>query len=122
MIWVIFIKKIEKKNPNKKRKILTVFDDMVADMLKNKILTLIVTELLIRERKLKISLVFVTLSQFAAPKYIRLNSAHYFLMKISNHRELHQITFNHLSDIDFKSDINLVLDHLFCFKNNIFKK
>ena len=62
MIWVIFIKKIEKLNPNKKRKISTVFDDMVADMLNNKILTLIVTELLIRERKLKISLVFVTLS------------------------------------------------------------
>ena len=43
-------------------------------------------------------------------------------MKISNHRELYQITFNHSSDIDFKSDINLVLDNLFCFKNNILKR
>ena len=40
---------ILKYNPNKKRKILTVFDDMIADMLSNKKLNLIVTELFIRE-------------------------------------------------------------------------
>ena len=36
MIWIIFIKNIEKYNPNKRRKILFVFDDMIADMLKKK--------------------------------------------------------------------------------------
>ena len=47
MIWII-VMNILKYNPNKKRKILTVFDDMIADMLSNKKLNLIVTELFIR--------------------------------------------------------------------------
>ena len=61
-------------------------------MLSNKKLNSIATELLIRERKLNIFLVFITQSYFAVPKNIRLNSTHYFVMKISNKRELqHQI-------------------------------
>ena len=59
---------IEEYNPNKKQKILIVFDDMIADMLSNKKLNLIVTELFIRGRKLNISLVFITQSYFAVPK------------------------------------------------------
>ena len=55
-------------NPNKKRKILIVFDDMIADMLSNKKLNQIVTELFIRERKLDVSLVFITQSYFDVPK------------------------------------------------------
>ena len=51
-------KNIEEYNPNKKRKILIVFDDMIADMLNNKKDSPIVTELFIRNRKLNISLVF----------------------------------------------------------------
>ena len=47
-------KNIEEYNPNKKRKISTVFDDMIADMLQEKILNSIITELFIRSRKLKI--------------------------------------------------------------------
>ena len=66
-----------------------------------------VTELLIRERKLNISLVFITLSCFAVSKIIRLNSTHYFVMKIPNKKELQQILFNHLLDIDFQDFINL---------------
>ena len=61
-------KNIEEYNPNKKRKILTVFDYMIADMLNNKNLNPIVTELFIRGRKLNISLVFITQSYFAVPK------------------------------------------------------
>ena len=100
-------KNIEHYNPNKKRKILIVFDDMIADMLSNKKLNSIVTELFIRGRKLNISLVFITQSYFAVPKNIRLNSTHYFVMKIPNKRELQQIAFNHSSDIDFKDFMNI---------------
>ena len=57
---MIFTKNIEEYNPNKKRKALIVFDDMIADILSNKTLNPIVTELLIRGRKLNISLVFIT--------------------------------------------------------------
>ena len=73
-------KNIEEYNPNKKRKILIVFDDMTADMLSDKKLNPIITELFIRGRKLNISLVFITQSSFAVPKNIRLNSSHYFIM------------------------------------------
>ena len=65
-------KNIEEYNPNKKRKILIVFDDMIADILSNKKLNLIVTKLFIRGRKLNIPLVFITQSYFAVPKYITL--------------------------------------------------
>ena len=88
-------------NSNKKRKILIAFEDVTADMLSNKKLNPIVTELLIRERKLNI-FVFITQSYFAIPKNIRLNSSHYFVMKIPNERELQQIGFNHSSDIEFQ--------------------
>ena len=98
---------IEKYNPNKKRKILIVFDDLITDILSNKKLNPIVTELFIRCRKLNISLVFITQSYFAVPKNIRLNSTHYFVMKIPNKRELQQIEFNNSSDIDFQNFINL---------------
>ena len=50
---------IEEYNPNKKRKILIFFDDMIADMLSNKKLNSKITELFIRGRKLIISLVFI---------------------------------------------------------------
>ena len=61
----------------------------------------IVTELVIRDRKLNISLVFITQSYFAVPKNIRVNSTHYVTMKIPNKRELQQIAFNNSLDIDF---------------------
>ena len=84
-----------------------VFDDLITDILSNKKLNPIVTELFIRCRKLNISLVFITQSYFAVPKNIRLNSTHYFVMKIPNKRELQQIEFNNSSDIDFQNFINL---------------
>ena len=95
-------KNIEDSNPIKKRKILIVFDDMIADMINNNKLNPIVPELFIRGRKLNISIVFITQSYFKVPKDVRLNSTHFFFMKIPNKRELQQIALNHSSDIDFK--------------------
>ena len=61
---------IEEYNPNKKRKILIVFDDIIADILSNEKLNPIVTELFIRGRNLNISLVFITQSYFTVPKIL----------------------------------------------------
>ena len=73
-------KNIEEYNPIKERKIVIVFDNMIADMLSNKKLNPIVTELFIRERKLNMSLILITLSYFAVPKTTRLHSIHYFII------------------------------------------
>ena len=93
-------KNIDNYNPDKENKILIVFDDMIADMIKNKKLNSIVTELFIRGRKLNISLVFITRSYFKVPKDVRLNTSHFFIMKIPNKRELQQTAINHSSDIN----------------------
>ena len=95
-------KNIEDYDPIKKRKVLIVFDDMIADMINNKKLYPIVTEFFIRGRKINISIVFITQSYFKVLKDARLNSTHFFIMKIPNKRELQQIALNHSSDIDFK--------------------
>ena len=78
---------------------------MIADMINNKKLNPVVTELFITGRKLNISIAFITQSYFKVPKDVRLNSAHFFIMKIPNKRELQQIALNHSSDIDFKDFI-----------------
>ena len=72
-------KNIEEHDQDKERKILIVFDDMIADMVNNKKLISIVTELFIRGRKLNISLVFITQSCFKVPKDVRLNSTYFLL-------------------------------------------
>ena len=98
-------KSIKDYNPDKKRKlliVLIVFDDVIADMINNEKLNSIVTELFIRDRKSNISIVFITQSYFKVPKDFRLNSTHFFVMKIQNKRELQQIALHHLSDIGFK--------------------
>ena len=88
-------KNIDQYDPDKESKILTVFDDMIADLINNKKLNSIVAELFIRGRKLNISLVFITQSYFKVPKDARLNTTHIFITKISNKRELQQIALNH---------------------------
>ena len=67
---------------------LIVFDDMVADIINNKRLNPVVTELFIRGRKLGISfkLVFITQSYFKVAKDVRLNSTHFFIMEIPNQK------------------------------------
>ena len=95
-------KKIEEYNLGKKRKILIVFDNMVADMINNKKLNPVVTEVFIRGRKSNISIVFIMHSYFKGSKDVRLNSTHSFIMKIPNRRGFQQIALNHSSDILFK--------------------
>ena len=76
---------------------------MIADMLSNKKLNLVATELFIRGKNPNISLVLISQSYFVLPKYIRLN----FIMKIPNKRELQQKAFSHSSGIDFKGFMNV---------------
>ena len=59
---------IDNYNPSRQRKILIVFDDMVADIMSNKKFEAIIKDLFIRCRKLNISLVFITESYFSVPK------------------------------------------------------
>ena len=129
---------IDEYNTDKERKTLIAFDDMIADMINNKKLNSIVTELFIRGRKLNISLVFITLSYFKVPKNVRLNTTHFFITKIPNERELQQIALNHSSDISTKdfiktdkecaaelyyflvNDITLASDNSLRFRKNLF--
>ena len=103
-------------NPDKKNKILIVYDDMIAHMINNKKLNSVVTELFIRGRKLYISLVFITQSYFKVPRDVRLNTTHSFIMKIPNKRESQQIATDHLSNINtkdlLKSIINAPMSHI----------
>ena len=94
-------------NPDKENKISIVFDDMIADMIDNKKLNSIVTELFIRGRKLNISFVFIMQSYFKVPKDVRLNTTHFFIMKIPNKRELQQIAIDHSSNINTKVFIKI---------------
>ena len=79
-------KNIDEYNIDKERKILIVFDDMIADMISNKKLNSIVNE------KINISLVFITQSYFKVPKDVRLNTTHFFITKFQtkeNFNKLH---------------------------------
>ena len=100
-------KNMNEYHTDKERKILIVFCDIIADMIKNKKLNSIVTEWFIRGRKLNISLVFIKQSYFKVPKYVRLNSTNFFIMKIPNKRKLQQIMLNHLSDNSTKDLIKI---------------
>ena len=91
----------EDYNPTKKRRVLTMFLNMIADMEFNKKLSPIVTELILRGIKLSISIVFIWQSYFKVSKTIRLNATHCLIVKIPNKRESQQMASNHLSDIDF---------------------
>ena len=89
---------------------------MTADMIQNKKLNSIVTELFIRGKKLNISLVFITQSCFKVLKDVRLTTSHFFIAKIRNKRELQQIAINHSSDIILKTLLisveNVQLNHI----------
>ena len=98
-------------NSSRKRKILIVFDDMIADLMTNKKFQAIIKELFIRCRKLNISLAFITQSYFPVPKDLRLNSTHYLIMKIYNKRELQNIAINHCADIDYGDFIKIYREY-----------
>ena len=77
-------KYIEEYNLTKTRKVLIIFDNIIADMINNIKLNPVVTELFIRGRKLSISIVFITQSYFKVPKDVTLNKTYFFVIKISN--------------------------------------
>ena len=96
-------------NYNKKRdkKVLIIFDDMIADIMRSEKFKAIVKELFIRCRKLNISIVFITQSYFRAPKDARLNSTHYILMKMGNKKELKSIAEENSGHLDFKDFLKI---------------
>ena len=80
---------------------------MIANLINNKKLVPVVTELFLRGRKLNITVMFITQSYFKVPKDVRLNSTHFFIMKIPDKRELKQTALNHSIDVDFKGFIKI---------------
>ena len=98
---------IDNYKPNRKRKILIVFDDIIAGIMTNKKFQSVIKKLFIRSRKINISLAFITQSYLSVPKDVRLNSTHYFIRKINNKRELKNIAINHSANIDHKDFIKI---------------
>ena len=98
---------IDEYNVDKESKVLILFDNLIVDMINNKKLNSVVTELFIRGRKLNISLVFIMQSYFKFPKDVRLKTTHFFITKIPNKRELEKTALNHSSDISTKDFINI---------------
>ena len=115
-------KSINEYNEDKERKILIVFNDLIADIINIKKLNSIETELFIRSRELNISLAFITQSYFKVPKDARRSVTHFFIMKIPNKRELQQIVLNHSSDSNSKDFIkiykNVLLNHILFLVND----
>ena len=101
---------IEDYNKRRKRKVLIIFDDMISHVMSDKKAKKILKDLLIRCRKLNISICFLTQSYFAVPKDVRLNCNHYVLFKLNNKRELQNIAINHLADIDYEDFIKICRD------------
>ena len=89
-------------NKNRVKKVLIVFDDMIADIEYNKNFKQIIKELFYRARKIKVSIVFITQSYFRALKDARLNSTHYILMRIGNKKELKRIAEEKSGHLDYK--------------------
>ena len=96
---------IDDYNPNRKRRILIVFDDIIADIISNKKLQTVLKEFFIRCRELNISFVFITQSYFSVPKDVRLNSTHCLIMKINSRRKLQDIAIDHSADKDFMNQM-----------------
>ena len=98
---------INNYNKNRNKKVLIVFDDMIADIMRSKKFKAIIKELFIRCRKLNISIVFITQSYFRTPNDARLNSTHYILMKIGNKKELKSIAEEKLGHSDYKDFLKM---------------
>ena len=98
---------INNYNKNRDKKVLIIFDDMIADIMRSEKFKAIVKELFIRCRKLNISIVFITQSYFRIPKDSRLNSTHYMLMKIGSKKELKSIAEENSGHLDFKEFLKI---------------
>ena len=101
------IKNINNYNKNRDKKVLIIFDDMIADIMRSEKFKAIVRELFIRCRKRNISIVFITQSYFRTPKDTRLNSTYYILMKIGNKKELKSIAEESSGHLDFKDFLKI---------------
>ena len=86
---------------------------MIVDMISNKKLNSLITQLYIKGRKLNISLAFISQSFFKTPKHVRLNCRIFFIMKIPNKRDFQQIAINQSSDIYFK-DFMMICKKMYC--------
>ena len=104
---------IEEHNPNEKRKMLIIFYDLIANILKNKKPNPTVTELFIRGRKLSNSLVYITQTYFAVPKNIRENSGHYFIIKIQANKNFNKLRLIIHQLLTFKTLRIYVKNHIF---------
>ena len=102
---------IDDYNKRRKRKVLIIFDDMIADIINSKNFKAIIKELFIRCRKLNISIVFITQSCFRTPKDARLNSTHYVIIKIQSKKELQNIVQENSGEIDFKGFLKIYKDY-----------
>ena len=107
MICTMFTKNIDEYNIDKERKILIVFDYMIADMINKKKLNSIATESFIKGRKLYISFVFITQSYFKVPKDVTLNTTYLFMAKVPDKRKIQEIAKIHSSNINTKAFINI---------------
>ena len=95
-------KNTKEYNLSRKSSVFVVFDDVIVDMITNEKRNQIVAELFIREGKLTIFTFFITQSYFSVPRDVRLNCAHFFIIKIPSKLTLSQTVFNHSWYIDFK--------------------
>ena len=102
---------IDDYNKQRKRKVLIIFDDMIAAIMSSKNFKAIIKKLFTRCRKLNISIVFITQSYFRTPKDARLNSTHYVIMKIQSKKELQNIAQENSGDIDFKDFLKIYKDY-----------
>ena len=93
---------INNYNKNRDKKVLIVFDDIIADIEYNKNFKQIIKELFYRARKINVSIVFIKQSYFRALKDARLNSTHY-IMRINNKKELKRIAEEKSGHLDFKT-------------------
>ena len=98
---------INNYNKNRDKKVLIIFDDMIADIMRSEQFKAIVKVFFIRSRKLNISIVLITQSYFRTPKDARLNSTHYILMTIGNKKELKSIAKENSGHLDFKDFLKI---------------
>ena len=98
---------INNYNKNRDKKVLIIFDDMFADIMRSEKFKAIVKELFVRCRKLNIFIAFITQSYFRTPKDARLNSYHCILMKIGNKKELKSIAEKNSRHLDFKDFLKI---------------
>ena len=104
---------INNYNKNRDKKVLIVFDDMIADIEYNKNFKKIIKELFYRVREINVSTVFITQSYFRALKDARINSTHYILMKIGNTKELKRIAEEKSGHLDYKDFLKM---YNYCMK------